>query len=263
VSRIVAWLLEPLSGHNPMFSLIPLSVLLGIGMLWVFRKTSNPEAIGKAKARMMAHLYEMRLFPDEPVLIWKAQWGLLAANARYLGRMLWPALVMSIPMVLLFSEMECFYGYRPLEPGREAILTVQLKTASAAAAPELRPPEGIAVETPGVRLEDGRQISWRIRATRPVTGNLEIRFPDETVGKSVDAGTGPRYLSGRRVSSIGDLIWHPAERLLPSGRVDWIELRYPETGVQALGIELPWLAWLVVFSMITALALKRRFRVTF
>jgi hypothetical protein len=262
-SEIAAAIFAPFSGRNAMISLAPLSVLVGIGMLWVFRRTSNPDAIGKAKARMMAHLYEMRLFPDEPVLIWKAQWGLLTANARYLAMMLLPAIMMSIPMVLLFSEMECFYGYRPLEPGREGVLTVQLKTASDGAAPVVRAPSGIAVESEGVRLDEGRQISWRIRATRPVSGNFQIVFPQETVEKSIEAGAGPRYLSERRVSSIGDMVWHPSESLLPPGIVDWVEVRYPSAGVAAWGLELPWLAWLIGFSMVTALALKRRFKVTF
>jgi hypothetical protein len=246
-----------------MVTLLPVSVLIGIGMLWVFKRVSNPEKIGKAKGRMMAHLYEMRLFPDEPVLIWKAQWGLLRANAKYIGLMLAPALVMTIPLVLVLSVMQCYYGSAPLEPGRDTILTVQLKAPSAAPAPVLRAPEGIAVETPGVRMDGGREISWRIRATRLVSGKLAIQFPDETVEKSVDAGPGPRYLSERRVSSISDLVWHPAEKPISSSRVDWVELRYPDAAVPALGLELSWIVWLLIISMITALVLKRRFRVTF
>jgi len=197
------------------------------------------------------------------VLIWRAQWGLVKGNVRYLGMMLLPMVVMTIPMVLLLAQLDCFYGYLPLEPGREAILTIQLKGSPGSPSPALRAPEGIAVETDGVRLDDGRQVSWRIRAARPVAGKLEIVFPDQTVEKSVDAGSGPRYLSSRRVSSILDAIWHPAEHLLPPGRVEWIELRYPPATVRALGLDLHWLVWFVVFSMIAALALKRRFRVTF
>src|SRR5262245_35956842 len=98
-SAAVAAVLSPFSGHPAMWGLAPLSVLVGIAMLWVFRRTSNPEGIARAKARVMAHLYELRLFPDEPVLIWKAQWGLLKANARYAGMMLVPVAVMGLPMV--------------------------------------------------------------------------------------------------------------------------------------------------------------------
>src|SRR5579862_6826312 len=125
-SATIAGLLAPFSGRSPMASLIPLSVLLGIAMLWVFGRTSNQAAIRKVKAELHAHLYEMRLFTDEPLLIWKAQWGLLKANVRYLSMMLVPALVLTIPMVLIFAQLECFYGYAPLEPGHEAIVTVQM-----------------------------------------------------------------------------------------------------------------------------------------
>ena len=82
-------------------------------------------------------------------------------------------------------------------------------------APVLRAPDGIAVDTPAIRVDESRQISWRIRALRPVTGDMKFVFPDETVEKSVQAGIGPQYVSERRVSSALDLIWHPAESRLP------------------------------------------------
>ena len=262
-SSAVAAVLSPLAGHDPLLSLVPVSILLAIGMLLIFRRVSNPQAIAGMKARLMAHLYEMRLFTDEPALIWKAQKGLLFANVRYIGLMLAPILVISLPMIFVLSQLECFYGHAPLGPQRQAIVTVQLKTPISGPVPILRAPDGIAVETPGVRVEGGRQVSWRIRANRAVAGTLRIVFPDQTVEKSIDAGSGPRYVSDRRVSSPADLIWHPAERLLPAGLVDWVEIRYPEARIQALGIELHWLVWLFVFSMIAALLLKRRFGVVF
>ena len=262
VSATIAGFLSPFSGHNAMMSLVPLSVLLGIAMLWVFRRTSNQAAIRKVKRELQAHLYEMRLFTDEPLLIWKAQWGLLKANVRYLAMMLVPALVLTIPMVLIFAQLECFYGYAPLEPGQQAIVTVQMKNAGGPA-PVLRAPDGIAVDTPAIRVDEGRQISWRIRALRPVTGDMKFVFPDETVEKSVQAGTGPQYVSERRVSSALDLIWHPAESRLPASPVDWIELRYPAATVYALGLDLHWLIWVLILSMASGLVLKRRFRVSF
>jgi hypothetical protein len=216
------------------------------------------------KARLGAHLYEMRLFADEPVLVWKAQWDLLKANARYIGLMLMPALILTVPMILLFGQLDAFYGYTPLEPGQAAIVTMQLAAPSSGPAPELQPPEGIVVETPPVRAEGGRQISWRIRAVRPAAGQMRFAFPAGTVEKSIAAGNGPQYLSDRRVRSAMDLVWHPAESRLPSGGpVEWIELRYPKATVQAMGLDLHWVVWLLVFSMASALLFKGRFRVSF
>ena len=261
-SAIIAGILSPFSGHNAMLSLVPLSVLLGIAMLWVFGRTSNQAAIRKVKAELYAHLYEMRLFTDEPLLIWKAQWGLLKANVRYLAMMMVPALVLTVPMVLIFAQLECFYGYAPLEPGQQAIVTVQMKSEGGQV-PVLRAPDGISVDSPGIRMDGGQQISWRIRALRPVTGDMQFVFPDATVEKSVQAGMGPQYVSERRVSSAIDLIWHPAESRIAAGPVDWIELRYPAATVHALGLDLHWLIWMLILSMASGLVLKRRFRVSF
>lgn len=263
MSAIIGGILQPFSGHNAMLSLVPLSALLGIGMLWVFQRTSNQEALRKVKARLQAHLYEMRLFVDEPLLVWQAQWGLISANVRYIGLMLVPALVMTAPMILILGQLECFYGYTPIEPGQSALVTVQMKNAGVGLTPALRAPEGIVVETPPVHVDGGRQITWRIRALRPTAGDLQLVFPNDTLEKSVLVGRGPQYVSERRVSSAFDLLWYPGENRLAAGPVDWIELRYSPTTVHALGLDLHWLIWLLVLSMISALLLKRRFRVSF
>ncbi|HLY59580.1 MAG TPA: hypothetical protein VKV95_02325 [Terriglobia bacterium] len=263
MSAIFRACLQPFNGHNPMWSLVPLSVLIGIGMLWVFRLTSNQAAITKVKAQLMACLYEMRLFVDDPVLVWRAQWGLISANVKYIGLMLVPALVMTAPMILILGQLECFYGHLPIEPGQAAIVTVQMTSAGVGQTPELRTPDGIVLETPPVHIDGGRQISWRIRAQRPTTGILQFVFPDEQVDKSIIAGRGPQYVSERRVSSALAVLWYPGEKQLATGPVDWIELRYPPATVHALGLDFNWLIWLLVLSMISALLLKRRFRVSF
>jgi hypothetical protein len=45
--------------------------------------------------------------------------------------------------------------------------------------------------------------------------------------------------------------------------VDWIEISYPSASVHALGMDLHWLIWLLVVSMLSALVFKRRFHVSF
>jgi uncharacterized membrane protein (DUF106 family) len=262
-SALMGGILSPFSGHNPMVSLVPLSAMVGIGMLWVFRRTSDQKAIRKVKRELQAHLYEMRLFTDEPLLIWKAQWSLLKANGRYLGRMLVPVAVMTIPMVVIFTQLECFYGYAPLKPGQEAIVTVQMKNGASSPVPVLRAPEGIVIGSPAIRVEEQGQISWRIHALRPVTGELQFLFSGQTLDKSVKVGAGPQYVSERRVSSTLDLLWHPAESRLPAGPVDWIELRYPKATVHAVGLDLDWFIWMLILSLASGLIFKRQFRVSF
>lgn len=263
LSTGIGGMLLPFSGHDAMLSLVPLSIAVGIGTLWVFRRISNPDAIRKSKAQMQAHLYELRLFSSEPALIWQAQWGLLKANAQYIAMMLRPALVMTIPLILLFAQMECFYGMAPLAPGQETVVTIEMTKGPSGPTPILRAPQSIVVESPAVRVDGGRQISWRIRALRPVNTALHFVFPNQTVEKSITAGTGPQYLSERRVSSVVDLIWFPGESRLQKGPIDWIELRYARATVHALGFDLHWLVWLMIFSMLTVLIFRRWFGINF
>lgn len=253
--------LTPFGERNAMITLIPIGILLGICMLRVFRLTSHQEAIRRIKAQLYARLYEMRLFTDEPLLMWRAQWGLLTSNVRYLGLMLVPAVLMTVPMILIFAQLECFYGYAPLALGQQAVVTLQSKAADGPV-PILRAPDGIVVETPPVRVGGGR-MSWRIRALRPVAGVLRFVFPGETVEKSIHSGKGPVYISERRVNSGLDLLWHPAETALSASTVNWIEIQYPKATVHALGLDLHWLIWLLFFSMISALVFKRRLGVAF
>src|SRR5215831_15106979 len=202
VSAVFRFVLSLFQGHNPMWSLLPISALLGVAMLWVFGRTSNQESIQRTKNRLKARMLEMRLFTDEPRLVWEAQKGLLLANLRFLGLTLRPALFLAIPMVLVFVQLEAFYGRTPLNVGQSAIVTMQMKEdlAAASSVPVLQAPDGILVESAPVRVLGERQVSWRIRPVRDVSGSLKFVLPSGTVEKQIEAGAGPRYVSDRSVS---------------------------------------------------------------
>ena len=136
----------------------------------------NRAAVRAAGKRLQADLLEMRLYSSEPALMWAAQKALVRDNVRWLALLLPPALVLGLPLAWLFVQLDGIYGRSPLPVGGDAVVTVQLKRAlePADAAATLQAPPGIAVESPPVRIIARRQISWRIRALRPVRG--ELRF---------------------------------------------------------------------------------------
>jgi len=249
----------------PIVSLTIISLLSGIALLWVFSRTVDPDAVKAAKSRVWAHLLEIRLYTDEPVLIWRAHRDLVVANMRYLSLMLRPVLITAIPMLLLLANLESFYGRSPLAPGQEAVVTMHLKSPldPNAAAPNLSASSELAVETPGVREPAAGQVSWRIRAAREGSGRLEMTLPDGIVSKTVEVGGGLRYFAERRVSSVLEYLWNPGERFLSSSTVDWIEVRYPSSLVRGFGLELHWLVWFTLISMISMLLLKSRFNAVF
>src|SRR6266436_5601807 len=194
-------------------SLLPLSVLAGLVMLWIFRLTSKPEAIRRARQLLLAYLLEMRLYGDEPSMVLRAQWRLVRANARYLGLMLVPLVCAGIVLLPLLAQMERFYGSGPLPPGRTALFTVQLRGPAdwSGEPPHLEAPEGIRVETPAVRVAAENRVVWRIRAESDVSGSLHAAFSWGAVEKRVEAGTRQRPVVSRRVSSAADLVLHPGE----------------------------------------------------
>ena len=57
--------LAPFSGVAPIWGLLPISLVVSIGMLLIFRMTSNQEALEKVKAGIHAGLFEIRLWNDD------------------------------------------------------------------------------------------------------------------------------------------------------------------------------------------------------
>jgi len=83
------------------------------------------------------------------------------------------------------------------------------------------------------------------------------------VEKQIEAGLRQRPVVVRRVSSAGDLWLRPGERRMQGLPVAWAEIDYPDASVPLFGIHLHWLAAFLLFSMVAALLLRRRFGVVF
>ena len=236
-------------------ALLAAGALSAAAVLWTFRRLSDQAKVGAAKRQIKASLYEMRLFVDEPGVLLRAQKRLLGANLRYLVLMLPPLLVVAGPLFLMMSVLEAVYGYGPLHSGEAATVTaylapsVDLRTAS----PALAGTPDIAVETPGVRLPAERRVYWRIRPTRDGAGHLVLSVNGSAERKSVRSNGGFAFVSRQRVRSLWDWLLSPTEKRLPSGPVERIEVAYPEAGVSAFGITLPWLAWFMLAGLIGAI----------
>ncbi len=248
------------AGWPPAASLALIAVLTALGMLWAIGRLSDQAAIAALERRVRAHLYEFRLFADEPALIWRAQRELLRLNLRRLRLMLRPALVLAPPTLLLLVHLDAYYGHAPLAPGAAAVVTVQMRSLSSL--PRLEAPAGMVVETPPVRLAPEGQLSWRLRPLGEASGRLRLVFPDGVVEKEIESGRRRRYLSLRRVSSLAQRLWHPGEPRLAGGRVEWIEVRYPPAGVRLGSVELHWLVWFAAVALGAGWLLKDRLGVS-
>jgi hypothetical protein len=238
-------------GAEALWSLIVVSVLAGLAMVYVFRRWSDQHALRATTNRMLAHLMEFRLFVDEPALVMRAQRDLFSENCRLLKLLARPSLILIIPSLILLAQMDACYSRAPLRIGDAAVVTVQVKSPGEAVKTEvvLKTPAAIRVETPAVRVASLNQISWRIRPIAALSEQLQVTGRERAITKSIVAGQGVHYLSEQRVSSLLAFLLHPNEPPLLDSSVASIEVLYPSATI----LHLHWLVWFLVVSSGTAI----------
>jgi hypothetical protein len=234
-------------GIRAFASLVLIGFFCGTGAAFVFRRTMDRNAAQRSIKRAQAYLLEFRLFMDEPRLILRAQRNLLVENARLLGLFFRPALILTLPAILIWAQLDSLYGHAALRAGEPALITIQFEEAPLSI-PSLSLPAGISLDAPPVRVLRERQISWRIRPLHALSGNLRMQWRNRVLTKSISCGPGVHYLSGRR-EEFWSFPPHLSEPPLPDIGIRWIEVRYPPATI----LHLPWWAWFLVASAAAAL----------
>src|SRR5262245_23425849 len=98
VGYVIARLLGPFASWPPLAGLAVVSLIAALGLLVAFKWTSNQRAIAETKRQVLAGLFELRLFQDDPRLMLRAAAGLLRQQGRYLGYALVPLLWVAPPL---------------------------------------------------------------------------------------------------------------------------------------------------------------------
>jgi uncharacterized membrane protein (DUF106 family) len=270
----------PFRGLPAMVGVVVWSLVAAVAMLVVFKHTSNQERIAAVKARIHACLFEIRLFNDDLAAIFRAQFEILRHNLVYLSLSVKPMLWMIVPLVLVIAHLQFHYGYHALQPGDRTILKLTLAEdwperlgVDAAGNParppiELRVPDGLKRETPGVWVPSLGEMTWRLAASSWGDYQVEIAVGDQTYSKAVRVSEDLVRLSPVRPSTgfLSQLTW-PAEAPLPAhGVVREISVEYPAGEIGLLGWHMQWeYAWMAAFfvlSIIFAFVLRKRFGVT-
>ena len=243
----------------PILGLTVISLAAGVGMLWVMRRTSNQKRIKQVKRTVAAALLELRVYAEEPAATGRALRTLFAANFRYMGLALKPAVWLAVPMALLLIHLESFYGRAPLAPGQEALVTMRMAEGwnPAGEAPRLEAPPQVKITAPPVRIAADREVSWRVLPEAPVSGALVFTVDNTQVRHTIDAGDRQRFVRGRGTSSTLQALWTPGDPVASSA-VEWVEVGYADASLRVFGIAVNWLVWFFVVSIVSALLLKKR-----
>ena len=234
------------------------SVFTAVISLLAVRWTSDQKAIRRVKDLMGAHILEVRLFPDQLSVVLRAYRTLLWNTLSYLRYAFVPLLFLSVPLLILFAQMESYFGRAPVEPGHDFLVRATLQSAESLADVLLRLPPGLVQSAPPVHIPTEREVDWRVKAERPGSYQLQLMVQGREYSKRVVAEGGlTRVVAERERGGAWQQLMNPGEQPLPrDGVVEQIQIQYPPRVFRFHTWEMKWLVPYLVMTLVAALLLK-------
>jgi hypothetical protein len=265
ITRLFDLILLPFKG-GAWPAMVWVSLLTAFFMLWVFKLTSNQNAVRRAKDAVKAHLLEMRLYQDNFRVMLRAEAGVLKANFRYMAANTRPLLVMILPLVLILAQLNLRFAYEPLRPGQETIVKLKLKKGvdPSRLRVEAEPGPGLELTAPAVRIPDEMEFDFRLRALEPGERTVAFIIGGERIEKTVKVGGGPvaKIVARRPGASFFDRLLYPGERPLPrSSPVAAVLVDHSARRLELFGLGVHWLVAYFILSILFGLAFKGLFKV--
>ncbi len=266
------WLVHPFREVTPWLGLLPLAIVTTIGVLLIFKYTSNQKKLEQAKDQMFAGIFEIRLFNDNLVLMWRATFDVLRNSLRYFAVAFYPAMLFILPPVLLILwQLDFHYRYHGYRPGETVLLEVELEPPAgeesfAAGAPkpstELELPAGLRQETPPVWIPTQNRLAWRLRVEDWGRYEIGIRIDGEAADKSLVASE--QYIRRSPTRPGPELVaqlLNPAEAPLPAeSRIAAVHVDYEE---EKTYLDAPVWMWIFFLQLIViGFALAKPMKIT-
>ncbi len=246
---------------SPAWGLVIISAITGVVMLFMFKYTSNQQAIVAAKDTIKANLLALKLYKDELRVTFLSQWRLMLGIARLQWHMFKPVVIVLLPMLVGLSQMGIRYQWRALHAGEQAYVHVYMDEPLSH---EVALEAGAGAEVEVGAMAGAGDYAWRIRATEPGVYTLKFLVDTETIDKELVVGDGLERVSVERAGAHWvTQLFHPVEALLPSrSAVSRIEIKYPDRESWIYGSDY-WVLTFFVISMLVALVLAPVFKVKF
>ena len=258
-------ILQPFGGMAPIWGLLIISLVTGIVMVFIFKYTSNQDAISRTKEKISAYFLEVRLFKDDLALMLGAQKRILTTNLTYMRYSITPMLVMIVPVLLILVQLGIRYAVRPLTTGESALVVVQLADGVSMSDTliEVDPGDGLKLETPVMRMPIDREINFRIAAVKEGDHELTIRVGDERVSKTIVVSKRVRHVYDTTAkASFLHIFLYPGQKTLPdASNIEEIRIDLPPQTVKMFGWNMNWLVFFFIVSIIAGFSLKGVFKV--
>jgi hypothetical protein len=231
----------------------------------LFHFSSDQRALRRARNRFIARILELLLFQHDFRINLSACGRILWANLGYLKAMLLPVLAATVPLILIYIQLACWFEWRPLRIGETAVLEIELDPAAPVARTvvEVTIPAIARLDSPAVRTLATNEQAWRVRAIACGVAPIEVRVGGQTEQKQMSVGNQLARISPLRVqSTFWNQILHPSEPpLTRANPINRIEITYPERKLFCMGSEIHWTIAALLLMMSFGLILGRLFGV--
>lgn len=252
-------ILRPFDALGPLWVLLASSLITAVAILLVVRVTTPARWVDRARSQVAACIYEIRLFLDSPRRVLAIQGRLLYWSGAYILSLTPAFLVMSVPMGLLFLQLDVRLGYQPLPTKTPLVVRVDLDGAAGQGVSASAGDWGRVTAPPLFDAERDR-VYLRVVIDRPGTHQLDLAAGGHTVKKRLVAAAATRMSPAR---SSGASMWWALtdEDPLPSDS-GFASISVPHPDATTHFLWMPWWIFWLVVSTAMALALKRPMRVS-
>ena len=267
ITLIVSGILVPFQNLPPVVGLAFLALVTAVFALLIYKTISNQAQIKIKKRRIFGHFFGIYLSRDELGLIIREFIQVLRGIFLYLAYLFPPLLVVIIPVLLLCAQIQVRYGYGNLHPGDKVNVTLSL-------APEvnilrreikLETSEGVAIQTPALRIKTLKEVTWRVEVKEPGDHTLTFTVGDTVLTKNLRAlNQIDRIYPVTEQPSFLSILASPGDKTIPAGSsIISARIDYPEREISLLILQLHWTIAFLILTLAFGLLLKKPLKVDF
>jgi len=265
LSAVFDLFVAPFGDHRGA-ALCAVSMAAGVVLIFLFRAWSNQARVRRARDRLSAHVLEIRLYRDDPVLVLRALGSVITGNFAYLRAVYKPILALALVATVFLIQLDARYGRAPLRPGHNAVVRVVLAEGLDVMSVGVRARVtrgGATIDAPPVRIPSERAVYFRVRIDTPGRPVLALRAMNTEVSLPLVAERDNAVIGwSRRARSGRDMLLHPGLDALPDhSPIASIRVDYPGERYSVFGWRTHWLVVFLIGSMVGGLIPKFLFRI--
>ena len=253
------YLLAPVGVLPGWLSNTIISAVVAVFLLTIFKYTSNQIGIGRTRDNIKANMLVLKLFKDSMAVTLQAQCRIFKGILLLLVYTIKPMALVIVPACLLLAQMGLWYQFRPLQPGEETILTMNLNDKINSPWPSVsieHMPAAEVVMGPS-RILSKRGICWKIRAHTVGYHRIVFLVDGQEIEKDLAIGNGFMRVGTKRSGwHWTDILSYPLEKPFASGStVQSVSIDYPERISRTSGSDW-WVVYFFAVSLVFGMIFK-------